>query len=69
MAYTTLTDIHMDDKVIPASTDPRENGKTLTVTDIHPGSDGQTAAVTLWDGWREHTSRTTLFTLVSRHWD
>jgi hypothetical protein len=66
----------MDDKVIPLSSNPKEQGKTFTVTDLHPvllGNDEtgeyKTVAVTLWDGWREHTSRIMLFKLVSRRWE
>ncbi len=66
--WQTIAELRMDDRVIPDSSDARESGKTLTVTDLHPDTDGVTVAVTLWDGWREHTSWTTLYNVVKRYW-
>jgi hypothetical protein len=75
MKYLGITELHMDDKVIPLSSVEKEKGKTFTVTDLHPVLLGdphtgeyRTVAVTLWDGNREHTSRTLMFELVDRYW-
>lgn len=70
--YATISELRMDDVVEPLSRDPRESGKTFTVTDMHPmkiGGEYVTVAVTLWDGWREFTSRTSGYRVVSRRWD
>lgn len=71
--FLTVSELFVDDVVIPLSTDPKEQGKTFTVSDLHPvllgnhqNGEYKTVAVTLWDGWREFTSRTIMFQLVSR---
>lgn len=71
--FVTISELHVDDKVIPLSSNPKESGKTFTVIDLHPVLLGnletgeyKTVAVTLWDQWREHTSRTMGFILVER---
>lgn len=71
--YLITSELRMDDKVIPLSSDPNEQGKTFTVSDLHPcnlNSSGEyrTVAVTLWDGNRERTSHTAMWELVSRRW-
>lgn len=73
MQYLTVSDLTMDDRVIPLSTDPNEQGRTFTVTGLHPcrlnsGGEYRTVAVTLWDGRREHTSHTAMYLLVDRVW-
>ena len=70
--YVAMYELRMDDKVIPCSTDPKVKGKTFTVTDLHPDKirgEYQTVAATLWDGWREFTSRTLMFQLIERRWN
>lgn len=67
MNIVTIGQVKMDDRVIPLSSDPRESGKEFTVTDLHHDGVG-IAAVKLFDGWREHTSRTMTYQLVSRYW-
>lgn len=74
--YLTISQLRIDDKVIPLSNGLPESGKEFTVSDLHPVLLGnhetgeyKTVAVTLWDGWREFTSRTILFQLVSRRWE
>lgn len=78
MKYITISEIRMDDKVIPLSSNPKEQGKVFTVTDLHPvllkktrgkRREYVTVAASLWDGWREHTSFTTTFQLVERRWN
>ena len=78
MKYLTVSELYVDDVVIPLSTDPKEEGKTFTVTDLHPVSlrgdmplsfRYKTVAVTLWDGNREFTTRTLLYQLVERRWN
>lgn len=78
MKYLAVFELHMDDKVIPLSADKKEQGKEFTVTDLHPvylratrskAPEYRTVAVTLWDGFREHTSHTPLYQLVSRRWN
>lgn len=70
--YATISELRMDDVVEPLSRDPREAGKTFTVTDMHPtmiGGEYVTVAVTLWDGWREFVTRTSGYRVVARRWD
>lgn len=72
--FLTVSQLQMDDKVIPLSTDIREAGKTFTVTDLHPcnmnkSRQYRTVAVTLWDGNREFTSHTAMFQLIERRWE
>lgn len=76
MKYLTVSELYVDDVVIPLSTDPKEKGKTFTVTDLHPVNlgdmhqyDYKTVAVTLWNGNREFTTRTMLYQLVERRWN
>lgn len=78
MKYICVFQLQMDDKVIPLSADKKEQGRTFTVTDLHPvhlratrskSAEYRTVAVTLWDGFREHTSHTALYQLVSRRWN
>lgn len=69
--YVTISEVMVDDKVIPLETNPCDR-KIYTVTDLHPTKvDGEyrTVAVTLWDGFREHTSRISTFILIERRWE
>lgn len=36
MKYLSISELRMDDKVIPLSSAPNESGKTFIVTDLHP---------------------------------
>lgn len=61
--YLTISELQVDDKVIPMSTDPKEQGKTFIVTDLHPVNlgdmhqyDYKTVAVTLWEFVENHYS-------------
>lgn len=56
--YLTISELRMDDKVIPLSSDNREVGKTFIVTDLHPTllletrtkpAEYATVAVSLWE--------------------
>lgn len=56
MKFATVTEVRIDDKVIPQSSDEREKGKVFIVTDLHPVLLGnqetgeyRTVAVTLWE--------------------
>jgi hypothetical protein len=71
--YITISELHMDDKVIPLSSNIKESDKEFIVSDLHPcnmnsSREYKTVAVTLWDGNREFTSRTTMFKLIERRW-
>lgn len=69
--FVTISEVTMDDKVIPLTTNPCDR-KIYTVTDLHPAKvqgEYRTVAVTLWDGFREHTSRISTFILVERRWN
>lgn len=71
--FIAMYELQVDDEVIPLSSDPKEKGKTFTVTDLHPvqigfNGDYQTVAATLWDGWREHVTRISMFQLTKRRW-
>ena len=71
MRYLTIGELKMDDKVVPMSSDLREDGKIFSVTNLHPDQSGLNVAVGLMDPilWREHTSRTTVFALLERVWE
>lgn len=67
--YLTISELQVDDKVTPQMVgDPVDT--VFTVTDLHPthlsGGEYRTVAVTLWDGWKEHTSRSSVFKLIER---
>lgn len=68
MKYVTIGELQMDDKVVPMSSDIREDGKIFTVTNLHPDQNNLIVAVGLFDQWGEHTSRTTVFALLERVW-
>lgn len=79
--FLSISQLQMEDRVIPMSTNPKEQGKTFTVTDLHPcnmnsSREYKTVAVTLWDCdpkegryGKEHTSHTTMFQVVERYLD
>jgi hypothetical protein len=63
--FVTISELRMDDKVIPQSTADAEKGKVFIVTDLHPtllrenrtGSkpaEYVTAAVSLWEYIEDH---------------
>ncbi len=61
--YMTISELQMDDKVIPLSTDPNEQNKTFMVTDLHPtllkktaskDAEYKTVAVSLWQISENH---------------
>lgn len=68
--YLTVSQLYVDDVVVPLSTDTNVKGKIFTVSDLHPvylkGDEYKTVAVTLWDGRREFTNRTILYKLIER---
>lgn len=75
MKYITVKELRINDKVIPLSSNPKEQAKVFTVTDLHPvylrktrgeRDEYVTVAATLWDGFREHTSRISTFILIER---
>ena len=70
MRYLTISELQMDDKVVPMSSAILEDGKIFTVTNLHPDQSGVNVAVGLLDPilWREHTSRTMMFALLERVW-
>lgn len=72
--FATISELKMDDTIIPLSTDPKFQNKTFTVSDLHPcnmnrAREYRTVAVTLWDGNREMTCHVSLFQIVSRRWE
>lgn len=70
MKYLTVSQLYVDDIVVPLSTEVNVKNKAFTVSDLHPvylkGDEYKTVAVTLWDGHREFTSRTVLYKLIKR---
>ena len=56
MKFATVSEVRIDDRVIPQSSDDKEKGKVFIVTDLHPVLLGnyetgeyKTVAVTLWE--------------------
>jgi hypothetical protein len=63
--YVTMSELRIDDKVIPQSTVDAEKGKVFIVTDLHPTllretrtkpAEYVTAAVSLWEFVENHYS-------------
>lgn len=83
--FLTISELQVDDMVVPCSTDSKEKGMTFMVTDLHPTvfSNGEfkNVAVTLWQVSKNHwgpghhqyghefVSRTSLYELIERRWN